>query len=153
MVNGSLNTISNYVLTKGVNLQNYRNYTFHIDHINQKTNENYLNNLEIVTVQSNMMNKNSKGYTIYKRKNKIVYMVQYGQNWKYFDLYIGYLKNPLFNTEEEAINEVEHRRKIIDKYRFKVKTLEELNNVIDFAEKNNIEDINYAYIKWKGIDI
>ena len=153
MVNGSQNTISNYVLTKGVNLQNYRNYTFHIDHINQKTNENYLNNLEIVTIQSNMMNKNSKGYTIYKRKSKIVYMVQYGQNWKYFDLYIGGLKNPLFNTEEEAINEIEHRRKIIDKYRFKVKTLEELDNVIDFAEKNNIEDINYAYIKWKGIDI
>ena len=99
------------------------------------------------------MNKNSKGYTIYKRKSKIVYMVQYGQNWKYFDLYIGGLKNPLFNTEEEAINEVEHRRKTIDKYRFKVKTLEELDNVIDFAEKNNIEDINYAYIKWKGIDI
>ena len=135
MVNGSHNTISNYVLTKGVNLQNYRNYTFHIDHINQKTNENYLNNLEIVTIQSNMMNKNSKGYTIYKRKSKIVHMVQYGQNWEYFDLYIGGLKNPLFNTEEEAINEVEHRRKIIDKYRFKVKTLEELDNVIDFAEK------------------
>ena len=153
MANGSLNTISNYVLTKGVKLQNYRNYTFHIDHINQKTNENYLDNLEIVTVQSNMMNKNSKGYAIYKRKSKVVYMVQYGQNWKYFDLYIGSLKNPFFFFYEEAIKEVKHRRKIIDKYRFKVKTLEELDNVINFAEKNNIEDINYAYIKWKGIDI
>ena len=139
-------------------VHNYRNNNFHIDHINQKPNENYRDNLEIVTVQSNMKNKESKGYTKYERKSGVKYMVYYGYNWEYFNLYIGGLKNPLFNTEEEAIAEVKSRRKIMDKYRFRIgwqgsveANIEALDEVISFAEEHKL-DIDSAYIVWKGLD-
>ena len=158
MVNGSLNTISNYVLTKGVNLQNYRNYTFHIDHINQKTNENYRDNIEIATHKSNMMNKESKGYSKCERKDGVRYRIQYANNWDYFNLYIGGLKTPYFNTQEEAIAEFKRRKEIVNKYRFRIgwqgskeDTMKVLDEVIDFAEEHKL-DLDSAYIVWKGLD-
>lgn len=143
--------INVYIMVGEMSLQNYRNNNFHVDHINQKTNENYRDNLEIVTIQSNMMNKKGKGYCEYKIKKGSRYRVSYANEWKYFDLYIEGIKNPTFNTKEEAIHEVKRRREIVDKYRFRVKTLEELDEVIDFAEEHDL-DVDSAYIVWKGLD-
>ena len=141
-----------------MNLQNYRNNNFQIDHINQKRNENYRDNLEIVTIQSNMMNKNSKGYIEHKRNEDSVYQVEYAKNWKYFDLYIGGLKTPYFNTKEEAILEVKRRKEITNKYRFRLgwqgsieANIKVLNEIINFAEEHGL-GINSAYIVWKGLD-
>lgn len=145
------NRVNVYVMIGEMSLQNYRNNNFHINHINQKPNENYRDNLEIVTIQSNMMSKNGKGYITHKRKNGTKYQVKYAYNWKYFDLYIKGLKEPTFNTEEEATIEVKRRKEIINKYRFRVKTLEELNEVIDFTEEHEL-DLDSAYIVWKGLD-
>ena len=39
----------------------------------------------------------------------------------------------------------------MDKYRFRVKTKEELDEVIDFAKEHEL-DIDSAYIVWKGLD-
>ena len=152
------NQLHVYIMVEDNSVHNYRNNNFHIDHINQKPNKNYRDNLEIVTVQSNMKNKESKGYTKYERKSGVKYMVYYGYNWEYFNLYIGGLKNPLFNAEEEAIAEVKSRRKIMDKYRFRIgwqgsveANIEALDEVIDFAEEHKL-DIDSAYIVWKGLD-
>ena len=153
--NYSLNV---YVMTKTISIQNYRGYNFHIDHINHKRNENYRNNLEIVTIRSNHMNKKNKGYTSYKRESGIKYMVQYANKWKYFDLYIGGLKNPTFNTEEEAITEYKRRKEIVDKYRFRIgwqgsieANIKALDEVIDFTEEHKL-DLDSAYIVWRGLD-
>ena len=143
--------LSNFIIMNGISLCDYRGNNFHIDHINRKTNENYRDNLEIVTIRSNMMNKEGEGYNKIHRKNKFVYNIQYGYKWKYFDLYIGGLKLPYFNTEEEAIAEVKRRKEIVDKYRFRVKTKEELDEVIDFAEEHEL-DVDSAYIIWSGLD-
>ena len=58
---------------------------------------------------------------------------------------------PTVNTLEEAEEIVKRRRDIIDKYRFRVKTLEELDEVIDFAEEHEL-DLDSAYIVWRGLD-
>ena len=52
---------------------------------------------------------------------------------------------------EEAEEIVKRRRDIIDKYSFRVKTLEELDEVINFAEELKL-NIDSAYIVWKGLD-
>ena len=147
-----------YVVVGDNSIHNYRNYNFHIDHINQKTNENYRDNLEIVTIQSNMMNKNGKGYTEYKRKKNSGYQIRYACDWKYFNLYIGELKQPTFNTEQEAKDEVKRRKEIVDKYRFRIgwqssveNNIKALDEVIDFAEEHEL-DIDSAYIIWVGLD-
>ena len=152
------NQLGVYVMVEEMNLQNYRNNNFQIDHINHKRNENYRNNLEIVTIQSNMMNKNSKGYIEHKRNEDSVYQVGYAKNWKYFDLYIGGLKTPYFNTKEEAILEVKRRKEITNKYRFRLgwqgsieANIKVLNEIINFAEEHDL-GINSAYIVWKGLD-
>ena len=147
-----------YVMVGYNTIHNYRNYNFRIDHINQKPNENYKDNLEIVTIKSNMMNKNNKGYIEYKRKKNSGYQINYACNWKYFDLYIGGLKQVCFNTEEEAMVEVKRRKEIVDKYRFRLgwqgsieNNIKALDEVIDFAEEHKL-DVNDAYIVWKGLD-
>ena len=157
-INGKNYKIHNYILTGGVSLQNYRNNSFHIDHLNQKTNENYRDNLEIVTHKSNLMNKEGKGHIRYERKSGIRYKIHYASNWDYFDLYIGGLKYPTFNTEKEARDEVERRREIVNKYRFKIgwqgsieANIKALDEVIDFAEEHDF-DLDSAYIVWKGLD-
>ena len=152
------NRINIVVMVGKMSLQNYRKYIFHIDHINQKPNENYKDNLEIVSIKSNMMNKKGKGYTFYKQRGGGSYMVYYAYKWKYFDFYIGGLKNPYFNTKEEAIAEVKRRKEIVDKYRFRIgwqgsveANIKALDEVIDFAEEHDL-DIDSAYIVWKGLD-
>ena len=153
-INGKKYRIHNYVLTGGISLQNYRNNNFNIDHINQKTSENYISNLEITTHKSNMMNKKGKGYI----KSGIRYQVHYAYNWKYFNLYIGGTGQPTFNTEEEAIAEVRRRKEIVNKYRFRIgwqgsveANVKALDEIIDFAEEHKL-DIDSAYIVWKGLD-
>ena len=150
--------IYNYILMGGVFLKNYRNNSFDIDHLNQKINENYRANLEIVTHKSNMMNKESKGYYEYKTKNENRYEVRYANNWKYFNLYIGGLKRLTFNTEEEVILEVKRRREIVNKYRFRIgwqgsvgNNIKALDEIIDLSEEHEL-DIDSAYIIWKGLD-
>ena len=130
------------------------NNNFNIDHINQKTSENYISNLEITTHKSNMMNKKGKGYI----KSGIRYQVHYAYNWKYFNLYIGGTGQPTFNTEEEAIAEVRRRKEIVNKYRFRIgwqgsveANVKALDEIIDFAEEHKL-DIDSAYIVWKGLD-
>ena len=152
------NRVNVYVMIGDNSFHNYRNNNFHVDHINQKPNENYRDNLEIVSIKSNMMNKESKGCTKYERKSGVKYMVQYANNWDYFDLYIGGLKTPYFNTEQEAIAEVKHRKEIVNKYRFRIgwqgskeDTMKALDEVIDFAEEHEL-DIDSAYIVWAGLD-
>lgn len=146
--------IHSYVLVGEILLKNYRNNNFDIDHLNQKSNCNYRHNLEITTQKSNLMNKKSKGY----RKSEIKYQVQYANNWKYFNLYVGGTKFPTFNTEEEAIAEVKRRKEIVNKYRFRIgwqgsveDTMKVLDEVIDFAEEYEL-DIDSAYIVWRGLD-
>ena len=135
-------------MTGGITLQNYRGYNFHIDHKNHNPNDNYRNNLEITSEYSNMNNKESKGYC--KENNK--YQVYFGYKWKYFDLYIkDATKRSRVNTIKEAEEIVKRRRDIIDKYRFRVKTLEELNEVINFAKEHAL-DLDSAYIVWRGLD-
>ena len=158
IINGESHKIHNYVLTGEVSLGNYRNNNFHTDHINQKTNCNYRANLEVVTCKSNMMNKESKGYAKYERKSGAKYRVGYARNWDYFNLYIGELKTPYFNTEQEAIAEVKRRKEIVNKYRFRIgwqgsieDNMKVLDEVIDFAEEHEL-DIDSAYIVWKGLD-
>ena len=136
----------------------YRSYRLEIDHINHKPNQNYRDNLEIVTIKSNLMNKESKGYTIERRKSEIKYRVHYAYNWKYFNSYIKGLNMPTFNTEEEAITEVKRRKEIVDKYRFRIgwqgsveANIKVLDEVINFAEEHEL-DLDSAYIVWRGLD-
>ena len=95
-----------------------------------------------------MNNKEGKGY--YETNNK--YKVSFGCTWKYFDLYIkDATKQPTVGTLEEAEEIVKRRKNIINKYRFRIKTLEELDEVIDFAEEYEL-DLDSAYIVWRGLD-
>ena len=149
-INKKLHRFHVYIVTKGISLQNYRGYNFHIDHKNHNPNDNYRNNLEITTVYSNLNNKESEGYSYNEKINK--YQLQFGYKWKYFDLYIkDIIKCPTVDTIEEAEEIVKRRKDIINKYRFRVKTLEELDEVIDFAEEHKL-DIDSAYIVWRGLD-
>ena len=148
-INGKNCQIHNYVLINGTSLDKYKEYTFHIDHVNNNTNDNYKDNLEIVTNYSNQYNKERK--VCYEIKSS-KYKVKFGSAWKYFDLYIKDAKKyPIVDTIEEAEEIVRKRRDIINKYRFRVKTLKELDEVIDFSEKHKL-DLDSAYIVCKGLD-
>ena len=105
-----------------------------------------------------MMNKESKGYSKCERKDGVRYRIQYANNWDYFNFYIGGLKTPYFNTQEEAIAEFKRRKEIVNKYRFRIgwqgskeDTMKVLDEVIDFAEEHKL-DLDSAYIVWKGLD-
>lgn len=139
-----------YIMTKGISLEGYRGYKFHIDHVNHNPNDNYKDNLEIVTHYSNQNNKEGKGYNCNEKTNK--YQVNFGYKWKYFNLYIkDIIKCPTVYTIEKAEKIVKRRKNIINKYRFRVKTLEELDEVIDFAKEHEL-DLDSAYIVWRGLD-
>ena len=139
-----------YIIAGGISLEGYRGYKFHIDHKNHNPNDNYRDNLDITTHYSNLNNKEGKGYNYYETNNK--YKVQFGHSWKYFNLYIkDAIEQPTVDTIEEAEEIVKKRKDIINKYRFRVKTLEELDEVINFAEEHEL-DIDSAYIVWKGLD-
>ena len=148
--NGKNHRIHVYIMTKGISLEGYRGYKFHIDHVNHNPNDNYKDNLEIVTHYSNQNNKKGKGYSCNEKTNK--YQVNFGCNWKYFKLYIkDTIKCPTVDTIEKAKEIVKRRKDIISKYRFRVKTLEELDEVINFAEEHEL-DLDSAYIVWRGLD-
>ena len=148
-INRKLCRIHVYIMTGGISLENYRGYKFHIDHINHNPNDNYRDNLEITTDYSNQNNKKGKGYCK-KENNK--YKVYFGYDWNYFSLYIkDTRKYQTVDTIEEAEEIVRKRRDIINKYRFRVKTLKELDEVIDFSEKHKL-DLDSAYIVCKGLD-
>lgn len=148
-INGEKYQIHNYILVNGISLQNYKGYAFHIDHVNHNPNDNYKDNLEIVTHYSNQYNKEGKGYS--KTKNNR-YQVRFGCSWDCYNLYIKEpIKKPIVYTIEEAEEIVKRRRDIINKYRFRVKTLKELDEVINFAEKHEL-DLDSAYIVWRGLD-
>lgn len=148
-INGEKYQIHNYILVNGISLQNYKGYAFHIDHVNHNPNDNYKDNLEIVTHYSNQYNKEGKGYS--KTKNNR-YQVRFGCSWNCYNLYIKEpIKKPIVYTIEEAEEIVKRRKDIINKYRFRVKTLEELDEVIDFAEEHEL-DLDSAYIVWRGLD-
>jgi hypothetical protein len=66
-----------------------------IDHYNRKRDDNRIENLHVVTHQQNMCNKDAKGYTWDKRRNK--WQAQIKLNSK--KIYIG-----LFENEEDAHN-------------------------------------------------
>ena len=92
----------------------------------------------------------TKVYDYYETNNK--YKVQFGHSWKYFNLYIkDAIEQPTVDTIEEAVEIVKKRKDIINKYRFRVKTLEELDEVINFAEEYEL-DLDSAYIVWRGLD-
>ena len=147
-INRKNHKIHVYIITGRISLQGYRGYKFHTDHKNHNPNDNYRDNLEITTIYSNQYNKEGKGY--YKENNK--YKVSFGCNWKYFDLYIkDVTKQSIVDTIEEAEEIVKRRRNIINKYRFRVKTLKELDEVIDFAGEHEL-DLDSAYIVWRGLD-
>ena len=157
-INGKGHRIHNYVLIGEISLQNYRKNSFQIDHLNQQTDCNYKDNLEIATQKSNSMNKEGKGYSKVERKSGVKYRVHYAHKWDYFNLYIGGLKRPTFDTEEEAIVEVKRRKVIVDKYRFRIgwqgsveANIKALDKVIDFAEEHEL-DLDSAYIVWRGLD-
>lgn len=117
--------------------------------MNHNPNDNYKDNLEIVTHYSNQYNKEGKGYS--KTKNNR-YQVRFGCSWNCYNLYIKEpIKKPIVYTIEEAEEIVKRRKDIINKYRFRVKTLEELDEVIDFAEEHEL-DLDSAYIVWRGLD-
>ena len=104
------------------------------------------------------MNKKGKGYRKREVKNGIRYEVHYAYRWKYFNLYIRGLKQPLFKTEEEANLEVKRRKVIVNKYRFRIgwqgskeANIKALDEVISFAEEHGL-DLDSAYIVWKGLD-
>lgn len=119
---------------------------FQVDHLDQNPLNNSKDNLEIVTRNSNLYNKNGKGY--YKYKNK--YIVMYAYKYKYFDKFIGGFKQPYFATEEEAKKEVERRKEIMDKLRVRLKSKEELKEFKQYTKDNGFEDYDEAYLYWKG---
>lgn len=119
---------------------------FQVDHLDQNPLNNRKNNLEIVTRNSNLYNKRGKGYYEYKNK----YIVRYAYEYKYFDKFIGGLKQSFIATEEEAKKEVARRKEIMDKLRVRLKSKEELEELKQYAKDNGFEDYDEAYLYWKG---
>ena len=125
-----------------------REINFQVDHLDQNPLNNRKDNLEIVTRESNLYNKSGKGYYFYKNRNK--YQVTYAYNYKYFEEFIGGLRNPGFATEEEAKKEVTRRKEIIDRLRVRLYSKEELEEFKQYVKDNNFEDYDEAYLYWKG---
>lgn len=126
----------------------YLIYNIHIDHLNNNPSDNRRINLTITSHYGNMCNKIGRGYS-QRKSNSCV--VMYMHKYRFWNL-IGGLHNPTFKTEEEAINEVNRRREIIDKYRVKLKSKEELEDLIEYCLDNNIllenglADLDLGYI-------
>lgn len=131
----------------------YNEYYINVDHLDNNTNNNTYGNLAITTSYSNQCNKKSQGYRKLKSGN---YIVTCMRNYKFWDL-IGGVKRPLFPTEQEAIDEVIRRKEIIEKSRVKLKTKEELEELIQYCFENNytqengLADLDLGYLYWKGI--
>lgn len=139
-------------LVLGIYNNEYFEYNIHVDHLNNNPSDNRYNNLFISTSYSNQCNKRGCGYT----KRKSGYLVGYMKNYRFWDL-IGGLKQPSFKTEQEAINEVNRRRQIIDNARVKLKSKEELDELIKYCldngyvQENGLADLDLGYLYWKGV--
>lgn len=136
-----------------VRANEYQEYDIHIDHLNGNSNDNRFCNLVITTNYSNQCNKNSKGYYYSKCGS---YQVAYMKNYKFWEL-IGGSTQPTYKTEQEAIKEVNRRRKIVDNARVKLKSREELDKLIQYCLdngyilQNGLADLDLGYLYWKGI--
>lgn len=138
----------------GLRPNEYKEYNIHVDHINNDTNDNRIENLIITSSYSNLCNKNGNGYIKKKNGNyKVINMV----NYKWFDELIGGTRRPTFKTEQEAIDEVNRRRQIIDNARVKLKSKEELDELIKYCLdngyilENGLADLDLGYLYWKGL--
>ena len=132
----------------------YSEYKLHVDHLNRNRSDNRIENLVIATVYSNQCNKQSKGYSVNKNG---IYNVKLLSEYRWFNEVIGGLKQPSFKTEQEAINEVNRRRQIIDNARVKLKSTKELDELIQYCLdnryvlENGLADLDLGYLYWKGI--
>lgn len=125
-----------------------REINFQVDHLDQNPLNNRKDNLEIVTTRSNLYNKSGKGYSFNKNMNK--YQLTYAYNYKYFEKFIGGLKKPSFDTEEEAKKEFARRKEIMDKLRIRLHSKEELEEFKQYVKDNDFKDYDEAYLYWKG---
>lgn len=131
----------------------YCEYKLQVDHYNHNHDDNRSSNLFICTSYSNNCNKISKGYM----RRDSGFQVRYMRNYKYWDL-IGGISEPSFKTEEEAIAEVERRRKIVDDTRVKLNNTQELDELIQYCfdngyviQESKLADLDLGYLYWKGI--
>lgn len=103
-----------------------------IDHINGDGTDNRLQNLVITDHYGNMCNKISKGYSPMKSgKFKVHYMREYP-----YEKNVISKKWKVFNTEEEAVEEVKKRREYILKHRLSFKSKDELDNYLHKVDYN-----------------
>lgn len=137
----------------GLRPNEYSEYNLNVDHLNGNPSDNRYENLAITTAYSNQCNKQGCGY----RKNKNgSYKVEYMKKYKFWDL-IGGLKTPTFNTEKEAIIEVERRREIIERNRVKLNSKDELERLIQYCLdnkyilENGLANLDLGYLYWKKI--
>lgn len=94
-----------------------------VDHINGDGTDNRVKNLVITDHCGNMCNKICKGYSRLKNGK---YKVHYMREYPYEENIIS-RKWKVFNSEQEAIEEVKKRREYILKNRLSFKTKEELD--------------------------
>lgn len=114
-------------------------YTIQVDHLNQNTNDNRLENLVITTSEGNLSNKKSKGYTLETK-----YRVQYRGYWRYISKHKEVNKNPrpCFKTEIEAKEEVFKRKWLANYIRPQFKTYQEYLIFKEEYELNNINNLS-----------
>lgn len=127
----------------------YKEHDLHTDHLNNNPSDNRISNLIITTRYSNLCNKKGRGYSQRKIGD---YRITYMKKYKFWKL-IGGILQPLFKTEQEAINEVNRRREIIDKYRVKLKSKEELEELIEYCLDNNILTTNNQGVEIADLDL
>lgn len=138
----------------GIMPNEYKEYNLHVDHLNKNASDNRIKNLAITTSYSNSCNLPGKGYF---RVESGSYQVQYIANYKFFNIIGSKIKTPTFKTEQEAIDEVNRRRKIIDNARVKLSSKEELDELIKYCldngytQKNGLANLDLGYLYWKGI--
>lgn len=120
-----------------------------VDHINGDGTDNRLENLIITNHYGNMCNKQeSKGYL---KTVSGSYKVQF--MCRYYDekLYNGKPRVPTYKDENDAIKEVERRRKYILENRLQFKSKDELDIFLDWCKDNKYIDYNEAWEKYKLI--
>ena len=102
--------------------------TWFIDHINGDGTDNRFFNLVITDHYGNMCNKKGKGYRkLENGKFGVTYMV----DLKFIDIHRNGRKYKVFETEQEAIDEVNRRRNFILENRLSFKTKEELDKYLE----------------------